>query len=165
MINLLGGFIIGSVAGYALGLLCAPKPGKELVEDLTDTTLCWQRKLSFELEALKQSGQSAVHKIEDKTLAFYEAALEKNEELKEKADELREKLEEIKRRGAELKEKSVELKQKSEEMAQKASVALAIVKNEQLNEEADDIKHSAEELLKHTQSMMEQAQARLALGS
>lgn len=161
MSKLLGGFIVGSVAGYALGLLCAPKPGKELVEDITDTTLSLQRKLTFELEALKESSGNAVHKMEDKTLEFYEAALEKNEELKEKADELKERVEEIKRKGAELREKGIELKQKSEEMAQKASVALAIVKHEELKEEANDIKTSAEQLLKQTESMMQQAQARL----
>lgn len=51
--SLLGGLIFGSLAGYLLGVLTAPKAGDQMVKELADVSEDLYRRAAYEIEDLK----------------------------------------------------------------------------------------------------------------
>ena len=92
--DLLKGLFIGGLIGIALGLLFAPKSGKETREDIT-------RKANDVMAKAKEEYEKAA----EKTKSIYESSLDKlknlNVSAKEKAGELENKVSELAQQGVE----------------------------------------------------------------
>ena len=92
--DLLKGLIIGGFIGVVLGILYAPKSGKETREDIARTT-----------EDLLSKGKEEYEKAVERSKSAYEAAVKRLKELeisaKEKVEEVENKVSEFANMGAE----------------------------------------------------------------
>jgi gas vesicle protein len=92
--DLLKGLFIGGLIGVVLGVLCAPKSGKETREDIVRTT-----------EDLLSRGKEEYEKAVEKSKTAYEAAVKQLKDLelsaKEKVREVEGKVTEFAQHGAE----------------------------------------------------------------
>ncbi len=78
-------FIFGSLAGVVLGMLFAPKAGKELRKDIRSKT-------DDMIERGKESYQTQSKKVQEALETSKQAAAQKSNEIKEKIEETREKV-------------------------------------------------------------------------
>ena len=58
-------FISGLASGIVVGLLAAPKSGKELREDIARKSWKWQRVAKDRIEDLEDLGKNQVHRVAD----------------------------------------------------------------------------------------------------
>ena len=93
--DLLKGLIIGGFIGVVLGILYAPKSGKETREDITRTT-----------EDLLSKGKEEYEKAVERSKSAYEEAVKRLKGLdisaKEKVEEVEDKVNEFVHQGAEV---------------------------------------------------------------
>lgn len=72
------GFIVGALVGAAVAalasLLLAPKSGKELREDIGDTTNKAVDQASNYLDTARHKGQDVVEDVEEKASAYFDVA-------------------------------------------------------------------------------------------
>ena len=63
--SLVGGLVFGSLAGYLLGVLTAPKAGDQLVKELADASDDLYRRAAYEIEDLKSKVEELRSKADD----------------------------------------------------------------------------------------------------
>ena len=141
------GVVLGTVVGGIVGLLLAPKPGKELQGDLSEKSNKILDDVKTKTDGLKEQAQSKAEEIrtqaEDKKVEVKEKVEEKKVQANQKAEEVKTQAEEKK---TEAKKKADEVKSKqAEKKANKGVVTADDVANEELKAQKGAIKSEVED--------------------
>lgn len=102
------GFILGSLVGVVVGLLTAPKPGKELRDEL-------KAKTDELIEQGRESYSAQKEKLQEALETGKQAAVQRSDELKEKIEETKEKVKKQVDRVTELAQKRMGVAAKGKE--------------------------------------------------